>query len=497
MKNSNLTTKCTLFPFYARSGHPFLLSGLLALLLTSHAHVGVAQTLVGNPLDGIVLDDPDVLQALNGTSDTAKSDEKGVSLLELEQAQQPVLDENVQDIDYGETVEPDLVQISADLKANLEAQYARIYELEKTEDAFSAKLGEEFLNYGLLLLNAGRVDEARAAVVDALHIVKVNEGVYSIDQRPILRVLFNINLTLNKTEELEENLEKIIWIENRNPAKRDFDSLDLSIELGHHFLDRYKIRNTRDEVSLSFLDKSQRYFSYAVRQYGYAKLSEHRMPYGELSLVHYYRSQLLKRLQRDQVGFRSTGNRDRQRSRQLVDNPLSDINRLDNLISQSFSLSERYSNIHLRQAKLEQNQQQIVTALLALGDSNLLFKRKKTAAQYYRHAWNEAQKLSPNDPLLQSFDKPVRLPAFSFAIEREEARKAGANYANLPVKMNIDANGKVIAVYDDVVGAPSKRVASKVRRIVGSSIFRPVIRNGQLTAVSEHEELVRVQVSKR
>ena len=512
MKNTKLTTKHSLFSLHVRSERPLLLSGLVVLFLSSPFNVSYAQAPVGNPLDEIILDDPDVLQALsesyaaeNDGRAVAEREDRGVSLLEQEAAANKLLEDDAYlesiPLEVAEDNEPlestqSFAEISADLKENLEAQFNRIYELEKTENAFSAKLGEEFLSYGLLLLNAGRIDEAREMVVDALHIAKVNNGVYAIEQRPMLRVLFDINLTLGNTEELEESLDKIIWIENRNPGKRDFDSLDLAIKLGHYFLDLYQIRGTKDEVTLSLLNKSARYFSYAVRQYGNAKLSEHLMPYGELALVHYYRSILLRRLRKDQSGFRSVS-RDRQRSRQLNDNPLNDINRLDELILQSFSLSERYSNIHLRQAKIEQNQKQIVIALLALGDTNLLFKRKQTAAQYYRHAWDEAQKLPVRDPIVQSFDKPIRLPAFSFAIEHEEARKAGANYESLPVKVNIDANGKVAGVYKEVVGAPSNKIANKVRRIVGGSTFRPVIENGQLTAVTEHEEIVRVQVSKR
>ncbi|MBX2848882.1 MAG: hypothetical protein KTR16_11220, partial [Acidiferrobacterales bacterium] len=200
--------------------------------------------------------------------------------------------------------QPSSRDISAELKANLEAQFERINELEKTEFAFNSKLGEEYLNYGLLLYRAGRIDEARDAIIDAWHIVKVNEGVYSIRQRPMLRALFDINLLRNKSQALEENFEKLVWIENKNPKERGVFSLDLAIKLGHHFLDLYTVRGLRDEVSLSHLDSAARYFSYAVRQYGDVKMDQHTLPYGELSLVHFYRSRLLERLRVSQRDHR-------------------------------------------------------------------------------------------------------------------------------------------------------------------------------------------------
>jgi len=159
-------------------------------------------------------------------------------------------------------------ELSAQLRTNLEAQFQQIQSLIKTEDAYSAKLGEEYLNYGLLLSRAGRVDEAREMIVDALHISKVNEGVYSLEQRPILRALFEVNLLTGKSQELVDNFEKIVWLENKSPSQIGTYSFDLALKLGHHFLDRYKIQSIRSSVSLEFLDASAKYFSYAIRQYG-------------------------------------------------------------------------------------------------------------------------------------------------------------------------------------------------------------------------------------
>ena len=199
-------------------------------------------------------------------------------------------------------------EVSAELNANLTAQFQRISALKQTEEAYSDKLGEEYLNYGLLLQQAGRIDEAREAIIDAWHITKVNHGVYSMEQRPMLRALFDINLTLQDTEDLEDVFGKLIWIENKNPRNRDRYSLDLAIQLGHHFLDLFSLKGIRkDDVALSYLDKAVNYFGYAVRQYGDARISEHALPYGELSLVHYHRSRLLKLRQTKEREFNFSG----------------------------------------------------------------------------------------------------------------------------------------------------------------------------------------------
>jgi len=468
-----VTNKVFLLRTLSSSGRVFVVLFTLFFLLifsNSHAQKEIESTsLASEGLESITLDDP--------VTDTLSSDGSEVG-------------EPVEPLDEKAIVksEASLVEISTELKQNLDAQFQRISELEKTEDSFSPSLGEEYLSYGLLLRRAGRIDEAREMVVDALHIAKVNDGVYAIEQRPMLRALFEINLLLGNSEELEENFDKIAWLENKHPSKRGFYSFDLVVKLGHYFLDSYSIRPTRDNVSLELLNKAAKYFRYAIRQYGNASIDQHLMPYGELSLVHYHRSKLIERVSRQ---------RDFTSSRQQTIFQRVGQSQSEEFFEQTFSKTELYAKLHLRKAESESNQHEIVTALLALGDSNLLFKRKIAAANYYKLAWEEAQKLSPDNPLVLSFEKPVRLPAFNFSLEKEQARRAGATYAHLPVTVNVDATGKVSDVFNEVIGAPNKRIASRARRIVKNSRFRPAIKDGQLLAFAEHQEKIRVLVSKR
>ena len=407
---------------------------------------------------------------------------------------------NDQDIEQTEYSEQDVelniqgegqgkAQLSRELQANLNAQFEKIQTLIKTENSYSARLGEEYLNYGLLLKQAGEIDEARENIVDALHISKVNDGVYGIEQRPILRELFEINLLLAKSEELEENLAKINWLENKHPKEIGTYSFDLVLKLGHHFLDRYSIQSIRSEASLAFLDTAAKYFSFAIRKYGANSMDTLLMPYGELSEVHYYRSRLIEKVrnQRD-YGTARGGRRTSFERLNQTQSP--------KFFDDTFSKTEFYSKLHLTKARDEKNQTEIVNALLAIADSNLLFKRKKTAAEYYQLAWNEAQKLPVDDPIRLSFNKPVKLPAFKHSFENEEARRQGATYAVLPVIVNVDANGKVILVEKNVAGAVSERVASRARRIIRNTKFRPVIADGKMLASDQHKEMLRVLVKK-
>ncbi|MFT5655463.1 MAG: hypothetical protein ACI9XU_001182, partial [Arenicella sp.] len=74
--------------------------------------------------------------------------------------------------------------VAQQLTQDLEQQLQQLQQSLQTEDAFSSKLGENYLGYGKLLRKAGRVDESISALTNAFHIAKVNNGIYSIEQRP-------------------------------------------------------------------------------------------------------------------------------------------------------------------------------------------------------------------------------------------------------------------------------------------------------------------------
>ena len=115
----------------------------------------------------------------------------------IEEVQQEAVEQEVDEplIDEASILEPETsAQVSAQLRKDLESQFQQIQSLIKSEDAYSERLGEEYLNYGLLLKQVGRLEEARENFVDSLHISKVNDGVYSIEQRPALRALFDTHL---------------------------------------------------------------------------------------------------------------------------------------------------------------------------------------------------------------------------------------------------------------------------------------------------------------
>jgi len=377
-----------------------------------------------------------------------------------------------------------IVTLSPELRDSLERQFQQIQTLKETEDAYSEQLGESYLAYGRNLMQAGRIDESRKMLVNALHIAKINNGVNSIEQRPILRELFEMNLALGNSEETEDHLKRIIWLEKKQPQNDDIYSFDMVVRLGNYYLDLYLNNPVVSELSLSHLNKSVRFLGYAVSRYGDRPLSEVLLPFGELALAHHFKSRIQNDV--DRTFYQDT----RQRS-------FTDLDRQSRkpVRTNSFSRSERYLLDYLRKAKTERDLINTIQALLALGDINLMSDRINTAGKYYDLAWTGAQNLPVTHPLAESFNAPVKLPSFNFSVVRKP-NASEREFEVVPMSINIDDDGKVRKVAREALIDTTVSTTTRARRIAKRIRFRPIIENGKLIPVSDYRYDVQVSVRK-
>ena len=420
-----------------------------------------------------------VAQQLTDESEPSnKSSKRDVSLFEYD------ISVGAKPLDIPSANVRPVAVLSPELRDNLARQFQEIETLKETEDAYSEQLGESYLSYGRVLMQAGRIDESRKMLVNALHIVKINNGVNSIEQRPVLRELFEMNFALRNTEETEEHLRKIIWLEKKDPNLDDVYSFDMVVRLGNQYLDLYLNNPTVSELSLEYLNKSTRYLGYAVNRYGNRPLSEVLLPYGELALAHQLRSRIQLEVSQSfyqdsrQRGFASA---DRASSRHSSGN--------------SFFRSEAYLRDYLRKAQRERDLVNTIHALLGLGDLALTTGRLNEADKYYDLAWTGAQNLPATHPIVESFNHPVKLPSFQFSVVRKPVISARP-VELVPLSINIENDGRVRKVARDALVETTVALTGRARRLVKRVRFRPIIENGKLVPVEDYRYEVPVAVRK-
>lgn len=373
-----------------------------------------------------------------------------------------------------------VLDIDTGLQNQLDRQFQQIQTLLETENAFSEKLGENYYSYGKLLLQVAKADDAKEAFINALHIAKVNNGVEGIEQRPILRELFEISYAQKNIKEADSIAKKIVFIERKRKVNDDIYSFDIIVRLGHLHMDNYLKNPVDGQEGLVMINKAMTYFQYAYNRYGNQQMSDLMLPYGEIAFLWYLKTLInLNAIQTAQARadtFNSLANFER-RSRN--DN-FSNINNSRLAVSPKRAKinSLKILSSYYKKAKKENDIENAVLALLNAGDINILFGSHNDARTSYLEAWNLAQKLPVEHPIVKSFEEAKRLPNFQYALV-DPFKDLSKEYDEVPLKLTIDINGKVRRVDHNLdVKKYNSRVLN-ARRIAKRLKFRPVFENGK------------------
>ena len=392
------------------------------------------------------------------------------------------LDENIDTVELAEISDIPIVDLPPELSTNLDSQFQNVLRLEEELDAFDERLGESYFGYATTLAKAGRLEEARDMYAKVLHLSKINNGVYSLEQRPILRAMFELHSVEGDVDAMEAAVNQIIWLERKNPQVRDRYSYDLVTKLAGAYIDLYYTRPRFDEVSLLRVQKAIQYLNYSVRRYE-VQLNEEKQPYGDLAFLHFIISKINAEIGRaDFYDPRRDDGREGFRKRPRL-RPATSY----------FGIAVGTLESYLIRAKFEKNIVHEVRALRDLGDLNLLFERPKSAAYYYKLSWEAAANLDDDHELVKAFEQPVRVPDYDYSSSTLYTN-SDSRHAYLPVNLDLESSGRVEKVYRASGEEIDTKIGSRVRRSTRKYVFRPVIENGEMIASNGIDYKVKIRL---
>lgn len=372
-------------------------------------------------------------------------------------------------------VEPQVAQ-------RLERQFKQIQTLLETENAFSEKLGENYYGYGKLLTQVARIDEARDALLNALHISKVNNGIEAIEQRAILRDLFEISYAQRKLKEADTIAKKIVLIEKKRPNNDDLYAFDILMRLGHLHLNKYLDKPLNGYEGLSMINRTIARFDYIHERYGNLERNDVLMPYGELAYLWYLKSKIRVPVERDpRPSF----------GRQGLSSLVSDRA----VVSPESARAKGLAVLHDFHTKALSNGdlENAVIALLNKGDLNLIYGRQVAAQHAYFSAWDAAQSLPSAHPLLNSFETVVKLPNFQYGLQ-QTPNYLNKDYEEVPLLFSINMNGTVKRVKDNLDRKQYGSSVGRAKRFARKFKFRPILEKGKPIKLSHSEYLVQLPV---
>lgn len=393
-------------------------------------------------------------------------------------------------INEAET-EKQLSGFDRQLVAELDAQQKRLLLALEQEDAFSLKLSEAYGEYGALLLESGRIDEANDVYTQALHIQKVNHGIYSVEQLYFLKKLFQTAVELDDTELVDRYLNKANTIEKKNENLVSEHVGEMYVRAGHFYLDQYYQQSRRYKVKLSLLREARSYFERTLTRFQDNAITKETLPYGELLLVGYLENALLREMP---LIFDGSTERFNVSAITASSNDVRELERDYWYVKGAYRRSFRSFNDYVRKARADGDLQEEVNAMLFWADTLILFKRNREATKYYKLAWEKSQEINPSEQLDGRFNQPQRIPAYHYLIERESDADTQQSI-QVPITFSVAKDGSVSNIQMIDSSDDHQKYFASARNEASDLSFRPAIIDGDTAAVEEFSYEVKVRAN--
>ncbi|MFT6771065.1 MAG: hypothetical protein ACJARU_001270 [Congregibacter sp.] len=349
----------------------------------------------------------------------------------------------------------------------------RLIEQEYRDGPYAMALAETLDELARAQEAAGATELARRSRERALHLIRVNEGLYSTAQRPILRSILD---SLRREEDfgaLDERYDYFFRL--YGSGQPPWNGLRWSAVMEYLRWQREALRRDLD-----------------------------RGPMNRLLRLHGLHDDLLSRLASQEPAADY---------RQLADAAVSQLKTLyliEDLIRPRPILRERRSgfagsedprDFNLQQERLESLQRTLqgagrslieelllvippedhrvrAEALLVLADWLQWHGATREARSMYEDLWLELESNGLGELALRWFSRPVPLPDNGVFLQREPGEGEGP----MTVRLSVRENGRAFADAAPVAER-WRRSAGRLQRYIAGMRFRPVVENGQVVAV--------------
>ena len=358
-----------------------------------------------------------------------------------------------------------------------------IHEQEARDGIFSRDLADELAALAALYQERGDHEVALGLLDRARQIVRVNDGLFTLDQAPMIRQAIASREALHEREGTTQSLDELLRLARRNPndariAEIYDEVADARVEQVERYLDGEELPHV--QISIGFGETNptageppgvlaQRTLFAAQVDYGRAiraillgpSIDAASLQGLEADLVktYYLQNQYFKRF-----NYQQPTSHDRDRAHALGVN--------------SYLRRIRYSEALLSPDS------EIATELLELGDWHLLFGQRDPAFAAYRTARDMLVRDGAMPKDLEAFFSPttaILLPTFAAGFVDDDHTAAYRGY--IGVAIALDGNGKSTQV--DVTERSTEATDAIVQRLkkhVAKSVFRPKFVDGDWLA---------------
>jgi hypothetical protein len=361
------------------------------------------------------------------------------------------------------------------LEQNIKAYQASIGEQEALYGAYHPLVGEQLLGLGLLQQNNALYSQAVETLTRALHITRVNEGLETLNQLPIIENLITSNTELGNWEALDQNFSYFYWLNKRAYGVNDPRLLPVINRVAAWNIDAYSKGISTQPFGHLLMAEQMYENGVSIIENKFGEYDSRLIDYFYgIALANYEQAIHANSVEDFEEILHSSRN-----SNSGAERLIQEQNARTAMIGLAYRdgkrAMERILNIFQNNSSLPSDAHAM--AHLHMGDWFLMFNKNSTARDAYNQAYALMDKvdLESRDRI---FNRPRSLPALKFLLEKDRDEKDVDQYviASFDVtEAGKTRNVEILEVYppDDV------SLERRAKKTLRSARFRPRYEDGQ------------------
>ncbi len=281
---------------------------------------------------------------------------------------------------------------------------------ESERGVYDQRLAEELLGLGLALRAAGQQQLAADAFGRSLHVTRINDGLESLAQLPILEQLIAQGKLMEDWESVDQYFAQLYWIHRRNVGTNSIQLLPVLERMGQWQL----TANALDPSPSSYLRLLTAYGLYkkAVNIIDATPEATDELLIGALRRIAQINYRIatyagdIEDLSNVQSGLQAAGLK-----HDLPPGEVEDLKQINRSYANGKNALVRIVSTYADNPEL--SRESYALAMTHLGDWYLLFGKRNTASRTYQAAFDILlENGMDRESINRIFSQPVRLPAF-------------------------------------------------------------------------------------
>ena len=388
------------------------------------------------------------------------------------------------DSNASEPTDLALVRTPRQIHEELSAFQDKLANLESGANAYDAAIAEVSLDIGDRLLEQHDHENALVSYRRALHVTRINEGLNSDRQVPILERIFATHYAAREIPDATATMDRIT---NAIADAHGRQSPELKPHLNQK--GRWHIavyQNKYSRASLMHLIEAHNAFDRIRRINKDIDTTYEHEVYHMLSAINFQIA--------EEIGLTI----DRAQGSSPVENIAPGI---VNFALTSYRRGKGQLEENLERAMQTGDPELEVQAILQLADWEQLFKKRFTARDHYESAFAKVSQLPTNNLVDTTFTAPKRLPDQSL-FDLAPIDSSGGEF--IPIKMTVDIsswgqarNVRLVNTEPDTEDTRLRRAERTAIRTAVRSTYRPSFVEGIATATKSTPQTVIVKLAPR